>query len=440
MSFYEAPRVIVNQDTSEGIYMASGAKAGKNKTTDRDVPGEAFKATDRDVPTKAFKTTHRDIAVDVLVLGVRGAGKTSLLATMLYDRNDLLKNKGLKFTADDDTKTRLKNAIDKMRDMVESGGELAIGEGLAGTVGLSDFNFQLKFEGNSWGETPDFRIAFHDYQGGILTGDTKDKDYEKLAENFLKSQIVFILVDTPYLMEGDESLKKMYLAQDRILELFNDKGENSGDKMIAFVPTKCEFYLRRNKGGEVKARIEKEFRDLFEKIRELNGKKKKYEVYFTPVQTIGGVEFTEIIEDEKGKRADFWRTKPGSQFKPENTDLLFLFCLKYLFGIFFQQSAAQITLRQMDPIKEKIEEMDEKSRKLDSDIEEYNKCKIEGQKKEIFGRLLRKFFSEYRNDRRILESVFDKDGKTKQCYIVDCGGKKLEEDFETEFRKNFIKF
>lgn len=393
------------------------------------------------VATEVFKTTYRDVAVDVLVLGVRGAGKTSLLATMLYDGNGLLKKKGLEFkAADRGTQTRLDKTIDEMKAMVQSGGELEIGEGLEGTEGLPDFNFQLKFVDGSWGETPDFHITFHDYQGGILTDGAQNKDYRKLEENFLKSQIVYILVDTPYLMNGDERLKKAYLAQDEIRKLFRDRGEESGDKLIAFVPTKCEFYLRRNEIDGVKARIEEEFRDLFEEIHRLNEKKKKYYVYFTPVKTIGGVEFTKIKTRGDEQVAGFRRTEPGSLFEPENTDLLLLFCLKYLFGIFFKQMAAQIKPKQMDKIKQEIEEIDKGKGKFNSDITKYNQCKDSEQRQEVFGQLLRKFFSEYSDCDTILQKMFENYKETGKCYIVDIGEKKLEENFETMFRKYFIEF
>lgn len=278
--------------------------------------------------------------IHVLVLGNRGTGKTSLLATTLY-KNEMLRSIGIDFTADEDTGQLLKKSIDGIENMFNMEDNIKVGGGIEGTDDFQNFRFQLKFTDESWNEKTEFNIIFHDYAGSILADGEKDKRYKKLRDYFLESQIVFILIDTPYLMETTGKTAGEHSAKDQILALFQEAGAVSDGKMVAIVPTKCEYYLRNDQIVEVEDKIRREFKQLLLCIKQSNqaegeGKNKskdaeKYKLYITPVQTVGGLEFCKM-DNEKGELvAKFRRTRPGSHFEPKNTDLLLLLCLKYVF-------------------------------------------------------------------------------------------------------------
>lgn len=397
-----------------------------------------------------FRKKNKPVETDieVLVLGNRGAGKTSLLATTLNE-TDRLELNGIDFKpADENTKALLKKSIDGIENMFKSKGRIEVGEGIEGTDGFQDFSFQLKFTDKSWNEASRFNIIFHDYAGGILAGGDKDKRYKKLKEYFLRAQIVYILVDTPYLMEAKRKTIGEYSAKDEILALFDDREENavSVDKMVVIVPTKCEYYLQRDRFSDIEERIQKEFKELFQLNKA--GEREKYKLCITPVQTVGGLEFCKMEDRDGRQAATYRRTKPGSQFKPENTDLLLVFCLEYLLGNFFEQMVTQIKPSKRNKIIKSIEKSDDR-RELALYIDEYNetvaKNKKSGNKNskeqaDIFRRMMRSFFSVYGERETIINRICGQYAEIRDCYIIDMQQKELRDKYGKRFKQYFTEY
>lgn len=392
---------------------------------------------------KEFKNTETDI--DILVLGNRGSGKTSLLAATLYNMNELLQSNGIIFeAADEETSSRLNNSISEIENMFTSKGAVEVGEGIAGTDGFIDYNFRLTFSDESWDMASGFNIKFHDYAGSILANGDKDKQYEILKEWFLKSQIIYILIDMPYFMEATRKTIVEYSAMDEISALFQRAGADSADKMIAIVPTKCEYYLRNSRALDITNCIRTEFKEIMSYIGKLNKTegREKYKLYITPVQTVGGLEFSKM-ENREGKQvALFRRTKPNSQFKPVNTDLLLLFCMDYLFDCFFKQMTAQVKPKTRKNIMEYLSEQDDEN-VLSSYSEEYrNYIAVKNTKNndeagKIFEDALYVFFSEYGKREIKMKTACKQYGDIRKCYIIHNSKKKLEDNFGKRFRQQF---
>ncbi len=402
-----------------------------------------------------FRKKNKPVNMDVeiLVLGNRGAGKTSLLATTLNEM-DKLDSSGIDFKpADEKTKALLKKSIDGIESMFNSKGRIEVGEGIEGTDGFQDFRFQLKFTDRSWNEASKFNLIFHDYAGGILAGGDKDKQYARLKEYFLRSQIVYILIDTPYLMEAKRKTIGEYSAKDEILALFDDEETTakSADRMVVIVPTKCEYYLQRDRFSDIEDRIQREFKELFQLNKA--GDKETYKLYITPVQTVGGLEFCRM-EDKNGRQAaTYRRTKPGSQFKPENTDLLLVFCLDYLLGNFFEQMVTQIKSSKRSKIIKSLEKSDDK-RELAPRIDEYKdiadknrknrtkntKRQAEKQQTDIFKQMMRVFFSEYGERESIIDKICGQYAEINDCYILYMEQKELRDMYGKRFKQHFTEY
>lgn len=389
---------------------------------------------------------HTIADIDILVLGNRGSGKTSLLATTLYNMNESLQSNGIILEpADEETDKRLKNSISEIENMFTSKGSVEVGEGIAGTDGFVDYSFQLTFTDESWNTTSDFSIKFHDYAGSILADGDKDKQYKELKEWFLKSQIVYILIDTPYLMESTRKTVAEYSAKDEILALFQRVGADGANKMIALVPTKCEYYLRNSRISEIKDHIRTEFNEILSYINQLNKAegREKYKLYFTPVQTVGGLEFSRMENKEGRQVASFRRTKPNSQFKPVNTDLLLLFCIDYLFDCMFQQLAVQVKPKNRKNAVKSLSELDEENI-LSSYYEKYEKCisaknknkdETEKEAAEIFKDTLYAFFSEYGIRNSKIEKICKMYEEIHNCYIIYSSKKKLKDTSGKQFQQ-----
>lgn len=427
--------------------------------------------------------------IHVLVLGNRGVGKTSLLATILY-KNEMLRSIGIDFTADEDTGQLLDESIKGIENMFNMEDNIKVGGGIEGTTGFQDFRFRLKFTDKSWNEKTEFHIIFHDYAGGILADGEKEKQqYAMLKSYFLASRIVFILIDTPYLMEATGETAGEHNAKDQILTLFQEVGamrtdqlltlsqeviemsdgeidqtlkihklfheicEMGDGKMVAIVPTKCEYYLRNDQIVEVEDKIRREFNKLLSCIKQLNqaeseGKNKskndeKYKLYITPVQTVGGLEFC-TMDNEKGELvANFRRTRPGSHFEPKNTDLLLLLCLRYVFENLLEYLPTKIEPKRRNKIIKSIEEYDG-GKELEDCIAEYHKLETKNKKNkndkelaECFRKMLQEFFSKYSNRKTIIDEICGQYDEIKDWHIINSNIKKLESDFESSFRQYF---
>lgn len=394
---------------------------------------------------------HMMTEIDILVLGNRGSGKTSLLATTLYNMNESLQSNGIIFEpADEETDKRLKNSISEIENMFTSKGSMEVGEGIAGTDGFIDYGFRMAFTDDSWNVESDFSIRFHDYAGSILANGDKDKQYEELKKWFLKSQIVYILIDTPYLMESTRKTIAEYSAKDEILRLFQKAGDEGADKLIAIVPTKCEYYLRNGRATDVRDRIRAEFNEILSYIGQINKKenREKYKLYITPVQTVGGLEFSRMENREGRQVASFRRTKPNSKFQPVNTDLLLLFCMDYLFDCMFLWTAVQVKPKIRKNAVESLSELDEE-KILGRYMEEYVKCisnrdkrkeietETEKEAGEIFKNALYAFFSEYDKRESIIEKICKAYEDVHNCYIIFKSKKKLEDNFRNQFQQHF---
>ncbi len=390
--------------------------------------------------------------IDILVLGNRGAGKTSLLATMLYNMNDLLESNGILFQpADEETDARLKGSIAEIENMFTSKGIVEVGEGIPGTDGFLDYNFNLAFSNELWSKKSDFSVHFHDYAGSILANGDQSEQYQILKEYFLKSQIIYILVDTPYLMEATRKTIIEYSAKDEILALFQKLDANGSDKLIVFVPTKCEYYLRSARTQDIADRIQMEFQGILSYIGQINKAegREKYQLYITPVQTVGGLEFCRIEEREGTQVATFRRTKPNSQFKPVNTDLLLLFCLNYLFDYLFKQLTLQTEPKKMKDVMNNLIKRDEK-KVLGSFAEKYQKLlsakKTKDKKEELEKELLENFMhalwaflSEYSKRGTIIKEICNEQVSFtfNDLYTIFSCKKNIQENYEKTFQRQF---
>lgn len=384
----------------------------------------------------------------ILVLGNRGSGKTSLLATMLYNMDETYNPAGgisLK-SNDEKTKNRLAKSVSDMEKMFTSKGELEVGDGIMGTNEFADYNFQLSFTDEETGETlSNFDIVFHDYAGGVLSKEKSGRQHEKLQELFLKSKVIYILVDTPYLMEVKSKMLEEYSAKKEILELFQMLQDDPTERLLAFVPTKCEFYLRNGRIDEVKKRIQSEFKEIISYIDELNKKKPRYRVYFTPVQTTGGIEFCRMDKQDDVVKEIFRRTKPNSRFEPVNTDLLLLLCMDYLFGDFFGYAIQEIPKRSRKRIIKKLGKMDKME---GTDYTQQVKKKKNGKigsnvtDKEL-GDALYHFFAENDGNRQSRIEQITKLQNAEKCYKVFEGRRKIRdgqagEQFEKYFTEIYM--
>lgn len=245
------------------------------------------------------------LTVNVMMLGGRRAGKTSALAAMQGCFDKEFKGTQLSITP---INSAALDAIEAKRQEMEDylakasrnepfvpGGEQTDRE--------MTYRFNLKLK-----DRPDtIHLDFYDFPGEWLTAG--DPNYDKVAERVKSSDVLIIIIDTPYLMEKDGQYNDVRNRCFRItqsIKAIEDLKTKILPKLVLFVPIKCEKYCHEKRMLDVYKRIVSDrcYGGLVEYL------KGSCEMVITPIQTIGtamfqGFDFNEATGDLRmGKDAD----------------------------------------------------------------------------------------------------------------------------------------
>lgn len=384
-----------------------------------------------------FKSTNVNNDIEILVLGRRGVGKTSLLATMLYKINEIADANLVPL--DERTKSDIDSAINGMKAMFSSENDIGVETGIGGDAAFVDYNFKLSFVGKSLNKENgnSFKIIFHDHPGGVLLGND-DYSFRKLREDFLRSRVILVLYDAPVLMSIDKTEQASQIIKDNIISLFNGLQEDSKSKLTVLVPTKSEYYIRRNLIEDVNSSLKREFKELYNKLMTLNAEKKDelFKLYIAPVQTVGGLEFSRIESTESEDVHIYYRrTAPGSEFCPQQTDLLLMFCLKYVMKSLFYESVNSLTEREKNifikNLKTEFKVRDDKL--LKTKLDEWE----EDPTLEQFAMLFKYFIGEYSDKETVVNRVC-RTNAIYQCRRLFDSALSIDKDYGRNFKNSFV--
>lgn len=183
--------------------------------------------------------------IQVMMLGARRVGKTSILASMINQFAKVTDNTNLVIT-----KERGK-AIDEACDTIKGyfAGEHKPDDIVTldnnGTPGFDYFDIKMSIANKK-----DFaprKIRFLDCSGEWITNYTNE---EEISDEIEKSDVIIIAIDSVLLMEEGGKYNGQNAVQN-VSNFIMDKfrpGESINDhKMVLFVPLKCEKYYWQNK-------------------------------------------------------------------------------------------------------------------------------------------------------------------------------------------------
>ena len=107
-----------------------------------------------------------------------------------------------------------------------------------------------------------------------------------------ESDIIVVVVDTPYLMVGSKEIAEAANAIDTILTLLMqvDCHETKKAKQILFVPVKCEKWVKEGKIDNVSEKVEEMYHPIIRDFRSSY----KNELSIIPVETAGDILFSEL--------------------------------------------------------------------------------------------------------------------------------------------------
>lgn len=235
--------------------------------------------------------------INVLMVGGRRAGKTSMLAglieVMLGDDIKKLVNVA------DVTEGKHDSLMDKIgelkSELLNNEGKVVM-DNKSPTDKFHPYTLEISIP-NSGHAT---QITFTDvngeyYTNAIKTGDDNAIQYKKsreqLIDNCKKSDVILVAIDTPFLMEGSEAQNLRANCVDDIKGLFTELKMEDKAKLVVFVPIKCEKWAHNHRLDEVTAKVENVYGKILDDLK----KSPLMQILILPVQTVGSMEFKEFL-------------------------------------------------------------------------------------------------------------------------------------------------
>ncbi|MBQ7886268.1 MAG: hypothetical protein IJ313_05175 [Clostridia bacterium] len=192
-------------------------------------------------------------------------------------------------------------------------------------------------------------ISFRDPRGEDF-GDDVSADRRKQVMGWIReSQVIIIAIDTPRLMECDENGKvggfhDGFNKPEEITNFIKQAWQgDEQERLILFVPLKCELYLREGRGEEIISRVQEGYKSLITYIR-TTSRAALCSMAIVPCETMGGLEFRKFERlggYVEGKKPGMFRSVYGYRryengkraFRPKNCEQPLLYMLMFIFGM-----------------------------------------------------------------------------------------------------------
>jgi len=258
----------------------------------------------------------------VAMLGSRGVGKTTLLASVYNEFDNTVKDIGLTLNPDQETSSILQQRLAELKRQTDV---FSATGGIDGTNSPKDFLFDL----GMIGKPPELRLIFKDFPGGYIT------DNQKEVINILdQADVILLAIDTPAMVESKGAWHEKINAPQLILDLFKkivqSLDETTKTKLLVLVPVKCESYVQSNNDAEKMLATLKENYSALLNLLKADVLLDKFAVVVAPVQTLGSVRFARIEEDEPGEPKFFFRkTSPQALYQPQDVEQILRYTLSF---------------------------------------------------------------------------------------------------------------
>lgn len=243
--------------------------------------------------------TGKPAAMQVCMMGAKGVGKTSVLTSMFHDLNAVNADANLQLLPQEDPKTgdsftqaAINERFDELQRMFHNAipGKPITESGIAASFDVREYYFVFGVKGRK----PELELQIRDFPGEYI----KDKPQE-VMDYIRESTAVLVAVDTPHLMECDGQFCEAKNSVSQITDLFKMALDGQQDeKLVLFVPLKCEKYSRDGNMQNVTQAVEQAYADLIGFIK--SGKGGRVVCAITPILTVGDVVFKEFLQ-ENGK-------------------------------------------------------------------------------------------------------------------------------------------
>jgi len=286
-----------------------------------------------------------EFMVNITMLGGSRSGKTSTLAVMDRNFNEIYSKSDLKIVkADDPVMERLANKWGEIHHYYGSrySYRRSFLPDNSPTIDEKVYRFEVSLKGKNMNP---MCLDFTDFPGEWLDDENHTADVKNIVN---RSSVILCTIDTPYLMEYCETTEiketgafnEVQNYSECICNILKENLESQYERRILiFIPIKCEKYLHSGRINEVYEKIKYAYREIISPLTSYVYRD-KYEVLISPIETFGTTRFSrfemangEIVLNEKGKPARALYTfdddaKPYPE--PKNCEIPFEMVLLYL--------------------------------------------------------------------------------------------------------------
>lgn len=271
-------------------------------------------------------------AVQILMLGGKRCGKSTVLSSMFSSINDALSGTDFVIETDHATTAALDEAkaviVNKMKEFANPLTSCEVEENPNPSERPFNFRLRRKSNGKIKGSGIPFRII--DIPGEWLT----NQNVEKVKGLIKDSQIIVIAIDTPYLFAKmtDRGYGKYHEEANKPVQIttfFKDvvPAKDLRDRMILFVPIKCERYYHLDKSmylrqfgrsymREVTEAVLKGYDALITYLRSDDEIDNQCAIAVTPILSAGGIDFISFRKNEVEDKMVSYYQSP--EFLPAN--------------------------------------------------------------------------------------------------------------------------
>ena len=252
------------------------------------------------------------MAVNILMLGGKRCGKTTVLASMNSEINRALSGTNLQLTPLGDTGAKLAKAAGviqaKIKEFSDPFHRTTVDENP--TSAKSEYHFSLTlWEPSKRSYILNIPVNIVDVPGEWLTQPVHEQELRGLIA---ASQIIIIAIDTPYLFskmgrKGYGEYHEQFNKPDKILHFFQNSVSVQvlRDRMVLFVPIKCERYYHLTYSPKLNINGRNYMQELFEAVcagyapllryfRAGDGLHNGMTLAVTPILSAGGIDFVKF--------------------------------------------------------------------------------------------------------------------------------------------------
>lgn len=241
------------------------------------------------------------MAHQIIMLGGRRAGKSSILSSILHSLEhetpgDLFTVKQkISYSSNDEAdgvSCSLRDKRNEMDSLLRKRAKIGKNANFLVDMTASKAESIYSLELNIKGTSP-VELDFIDVPGETMEDGKNDKTRAKLKD----CDVFIIAIDTPYMMQDNECVNNVYNRVDEITGMMTEQSIYSNEldrKLIIFCPVKCEKWIREGKSNLVTERVCQTYRTLINTW--VNHSSHFVDFLVMPIQTVGGLEHVKMLD------------------------------------------------------------------------------------------------------------------------------------------------